>query len=45
MVINAQGAGPREIDALRMQIPAIARAAVEDAARRGGSSARNIRGR
>jgi hypothetical protein len=45
MNINAQGAGPREIDVLRMQIPAIARAAVEDAARRGGASARNIRGR
>ncbi len=45
MNVNAQGAGPREIDALRMQIPALARAAVEDAARRGGSFSRSVRGR
>lgn len=46
--INAQGAGPREIDVLRAQIPGMVRqtalAAVEDASRRGGGFARNVRG-
>lgn len=42
--IDARGAGPREVDALRAQIPVIARMAVEDAVRRGGSFARTMRG-
>lgn len=48
VTINAQGAGPREIDVLRAQIPGMVRqtalAAVEDASRRGGGFARNVRG-
>lgn len=46
--IDARGAGPREIDVLRAQIPGMVRsgamAAVEDAARRGGGFARSLRG-
>lgn len=48
LTINAQGAGPREIDILRAQIPAMVRgvslAAVEDAMRRGGGFTRSVRG-
>lgn len=42
--IDARGAGPREVEVLRSQIPAIARAAVQDAMRRGGGFARDVRG-
>lgn len=49
VAINAQGAGPREIDILRAQIPGMIRsgapAAVEDAARRGGGFRGAVRGR
>ena len=42
--INAQGAGPREIDELRNQIPALALAAVSNASQRGGRFPQQVRG-
>ena len=42
--VNAQGAGPREIDQLKAQIPLIALQATQQAAQRGGSYAKAMRG-
>ncbi|MCK8787637.1 phage tail length tape measure family protein [Roseomonas sp. NAR14] len=43
--IDARGAGPREIDQLRAQIPMLAKAAVAEASQRGGGFSRAVRGR
>ncbi len=42
--VNAQGAGPREIDQLRSQIPLMAMSAVQSGMQRGGSFAKAVRG-
>jgi hypothetical protein len=42
--IDARGAGPREIDQLRSQIPLMALATVQSAMTRGGSFAKAVRG-
>ena len=42
--VNAQGAGPREIDQLRTQIPLLAMQAVQSGMQRGGQFAKTVRG-
>ena len=42
--IDARGAGPREVDELRNQIPGLALAAVQNASQRGGRFTQQVRG-
>ncbi len=42
--VNAQGAGPREIDQLKTQIPLMSLQAVQSAMQRGGQFAKTVRG-
>jgi hypothetical protein len=42
--VNAQGAGPREIDQLKSAIPLMAMQAVQSGMQRGGQFAKTVRG-